>query len=474
MLQSLRARLLVTHLLVGGLVFIILSLSFLFLLANNVAVERFVYGQLDTIARVGLTQARPQLDRGQGAQLNRLLGIMGRSIGARALVIDDSGEAVFFSAEDLPLPEEGAIRSALESDAGQGSYRDSLGRKWLMVVRPLRGERLLVVVAPRPNIRTLALLLQEGLTPLLQAALVTLAASLLLALLMARWVSSPLRKLSAASGKVAAGEFGQRIEPSGPKEVRELAVAFNEMVQKVQDGQAALRDFVANVSHELKTPLTSVQGFAQAIADGTAQGKQLEEAAAVIFDEAVRMRRLVDDLLDLARFDAGEALLARDPVDLGSLLQAVSERLQLAAESRGVELRVRVPELPRIIGDGDRLAQVFTNLVDNGIKHSPEEGEVTLRGRSGLGWVSVEIIDKGPGIEPQSLDRIFERFYQGDPSRHKDESQGTGLGLAISQEIVRAHGGRIEASSEVGKGSIFRVLLPVARACDETLARRQR
>jgi two-component system sensor histidine kinase ResE len=252
--------------------------------------------------------------------------------------------------------------------------------------------------------------------------------------------------------------------------VRELVQAYNDMNARVLQSQMSQREFVANVSHELKTPITSVQGFSQAILDGTAGTPEAQkQAAQVIYDEAGRMHRMVLDLLDLARLDAGTLDLKCASVDLPALLREVAGKFAPQAHEAGVTIHVESqPALPQVWGDGDRLAQVFTNLVDNALKHTPAGGSLTLR--AGLsdstsdprnGQVDVEVIDTGEGISADALPHIFERFYQSDPSRPGGEKHGAGLGLAIVKEIVGAHGGKIGVRSRPGAGSTFTVSLPV-------------
>ena len=255
----------------------------------------------------------------------------------------------------------------------------------------------------------------------------------------------------------------------GPAEVKELGKAFNEMVHRVQASQQSQRDFVANVSHELKTPLTSIQGFAQAILDGAVPNEQsLHQAAQVIYDESSRMHRMVVELLDLARLDSGIAEIERLPVNLNTLLQAIYEKFQPIAQQAQVTLRLHLGVLPEIQGDGDRLAQVFTNLVDNAIKFTPPGGTVTLSSQVTDDCVYLSVEDGGPGIPAGERERIFERFYQTDKSRRGDRTRGVGLGLAIAREIIQAHGGAISigepaASKSSAYGSVFVVKIPLAR-----------
>jgi two-component system sensor histidine kinase ResE len=222
----------------------------------------------------------------------------------------------------------------------------------------------------------------------------------------------------------------------------------------------------------MKTPLTSIQGFAQALVDGTARDEAgRRQAGRVIHEEAERLRRLVDDLLDLARLDAGQIEFERRPVDVAAILEAVLERQSVLAGKKSLHLIKRIGHPPTLIGDGDRLAQVFTNLIGNAIEHTPPGGEVGLVCEHEDGWVRVHVDDNGPGIPDDELNRIFERFYQVDKARQRGGGHGAGLGLAISNEIVRAHGGRLKAQSVVGRGSRFSVELPVVRSDDDTLVR---
>jgi len=204
--------------------------------------------------------------------------------------------------------------------------------------------------------------------------------------------------------------------------------------------------------------------------DGTVDsGPALKMAAGIIKTEADRMYRLVVDLLDLARFDAGTVVLDRKVLDLDKLLRlVVNQLIPQAAEAR-VKLGLNVDPLPTCVGDEDRLAQVFTNLVDNAIKHTPENGFVKLNATSEAGLARIEIIDSGKGIPEEHLSRIFERFYKVDGSRKKEAKPGTGLGLAIAQQIVQAHDGSISVRSIPVEGSVFEVEIPVVKANDQTV-----
>jgi two-component system, OmpR family, sensor histidine kinase ResE len=180
----------------------------------------------------------------------------------------------------------------------------------------------------------------------------------------------------------------------------------------------------------------------------------------VIYDESGRMHRMVLDLLDLARLDAGTLDLQRASVDLVALLNGIVEKFTPQARQGNVNIHVEASPLPAVIGDGDRLAQVFTNLVDNALKFTPSGGSITLRARQEGSVILVEVADSGAGISPEAIAHIFDRFFQADPSRSGGQKHGAGLGLAIVKEIVAAHGGKISVRSEPGTGSTFTVTLP--------------
>jgi signal transduction histidine kinase len=352
----------------------------------------------------------------------------------------------------------------------QGRINDQDGETWLYNSWSITKGDILVLVIPRLGgiqllrIEQIRQILRDDYLPtFFRAGLIAFVLAVLFAAWMGSWITAPLKKIEVASKAVAGGEFLQ-IPVEGPDEVKALAGSYNEMVQRVQSTQQSQRDFVANVSHELKTPLTSIQGFSQAIQDGTVNSEQaLQKAAGIINTEADRMYRLVVDLLDLARFDAGTINLDQSVLDLTKLLTHVTEQLIPQASRAQVHLKLDVESMPTCIGDNDRLAQVFTNLVDNAIKHTSPEGIVRVNAWSESGLARIQVMDSGDGIQKEHLPRIFERFYKIDKSRKKDGELGTGLGLAIAQQIVNAHDGWLSVESTVGVGSIFEVVIPVVK-----------
>ena len=360
-------------------------------------------------------------------------------------------------------PAQWPARGQLLTGTGQRHYFIALPAANL---RTVTDDTVLVVLVSRDTARVL----REVMPFLLVAGMIGFVISLLFAFAMSRWISWPMRTIARAAEGLAEGNYDQSVEVTSPDEARRLAESFNDMVRQVKAAQESQRDFVANVSHELKTPLTSIQGFAQAILDGTAgDAAARQQAAQIIQSEANRMARLVEDLLALARITGDRDRTSWVELDVPALVEACVQRLAVPAERKQVTVRSEMLPVPCVRGNPDRLAQVFTNLLDNAIKHSPIEGEVVVSGRVRADasskhrkqWIEIRIADSGPGIPRESLSRIFERFYQVDRSRSTRDG-GAGLGLAITREIIGAHDGQIHAENRVSSGAVFVVRLPEA------------
>ncbi len=305
---------------------------------------------------------------------------------------------------------------------------------------------------------------------LLFSGLIGVAAALVLGFLLAQSVGAPLRNIARAARSVARGNYRQRVPATGPREVRDLASNFNRMTEEVQRSQQTLRDFLANISHELKTPLTSIRGFSEAITDGTIDDPAgIDRSARIIHNESNRVLRLVEELLDLARIESGQVSMRQEDLSLNELLEHIHEVFAIRAEEAGVALQVRTHADSRIRGDFDRLEQVLNNLLDNAFRHTGEGGMVRVASRDlQPGVVQVTVTDSGVGIPQEDVPHLFERFYRAkqNGATHTNGpsgpsgTKGYGLGLAITREIVRAHGGEIWATSEVGRGTTFVFTLP--------------
>jgi len=348
-----------------------------------------------------------------------------------------------------------------------GRFIEADGDEWLfsgiVEFQGLLSSRAALVSDLRDEGRSLSSTLADYGTalavPVIQAALVGLIVAFVIAAIISRTIARPLQQFARAAQSVAQGHYSEHVPEQGPPEMRAVAEALNQMSHEVSTTQQAQRDFLINVSHDLKTPLTSIQGYSQAIMDGATRDPR--QAAGIIYDEAARLGRMVTELTDLARLQAGGVTLKQEVVDLGTMTQAIAQRIQVVAERKSIALHVDAPPGLAVTGDGDRLAQVLTNLLSNAIKYTPEGGQVWAAVSAQDGGVAVTIRDTGIGIPPGEEARIFERFYQVDKTR--GPKRGTGLGLAISREIVLAHRGRISAhSAGVNQGTVFSVWLPQA------------
>jgi signal transduction histidine kinase len=395
---------------------------------------------------------------------------------AQSLVVYDTagiyqrGDRIPMARDNPRFVSERVERFSRERRVVVGRFQDPDKQEWLFAGisvtanRPLADELSLLLAEPRPTASLQSVLNSLSnalLPPLVQAMTVGGVMALVLAFFISRNIAKPLQALSEGASAVARGDYDVRVPETGPQEVQSVAGAFNYMSEEVRNTQQAQRDFMANVSHDLKTPLTSIQGYSQAIMDGVAPDPA--DVAGIIHDEAARMNRMVIQLTDLARLQAGRLSMKMTALDMNNIAEAIVQRLSVVADSKQIQLHIKTQPLPTITGDGDRLAQVMTNLVSNAIKYTDPGGHVYVETQRRHDGVEIRVRDTGMGISQKELDRIFERFYQVDKAR--GPSRGTGLGLAITQEIVEAHGGTIQVDSPgTGQGTTFTIWLPAADA----------
>ena len=299
------------------------------------------------------------------------------------------------------------------------------------------------------------------------AGAIALTVSFIVSYFISRSISGPLRRITQASKQMAQGNYDVHIPISGEDEVGRLAEAFNQMALEVSTSQRMMKDLLANVSHELKTPLTSIQGFSQAIIDGVVtEEADLKEYSQTIFEESNRMRALVDDLLLLSQIESGQVSMEHTHVDLRQLLEYTMERFQFAIRDAGIESGLHVEPMPAVHGDARRLEQVFSNLMQNAVRHTPRGGIITVRAHTlSGGHISVGVHNTGSVIPNEDLPRVFERFFQVDRARAR-KGGSSGLGLSIVAEIVEAHGGAVRAISSGEGGTEFIVILPNPRTSE--------
>jgi signal transduction histidine kinase len=270
-----------------------------------------------------------------------------------------------------------------------------------------------------------------------------------------RGTARPIGDVMDAASRVADGDYSARAPVHGPREVRELAEAFNEMAARIEAGERQRRDLVADVSHELRTPLSVIQARIEGIVDGVYPPDR--EHLGLVLDQTSVLARLLDDLLLLSKAEAGALTLEREPTPPSALVEDAGEAYRDDAAERGIRLETRAADgLPNVDVDRVRIGQVLTNLVTNALRYTPRGGSVTVSAQRDERGVAFEVTDTGPGIAADDLTHVFDRFTK------SVESRGSGLGLAIARSLVEAHGGSIGARSDAS-GTQFRFVLPPAR-----------
>ena len=288
------------------------------------------------------------------------------------------------------------------------------------------------------------------------------AAGILLVSLMSRRILAPLQTLSAAARRLGQGDLSQRVPVSGPTELEHLGYTFNTMAENLQHAEQQRRNLMADVAHELRTPLSNIQGYLEAVNDGLLAADQ--STINTLRQQTAHLVSLVEDLRLLALAEAGALHLNRQPESVEELLGAAVEAFQPRAEAKEISLSLAVaPGLPPVSLDRTRIAQVVGNLLENAIFHTPQGGAVTVgasRTSTPSDVVEVSVGDTGPRHRPQDLPAVFERFYRVDPSRARTTG-GAGLGLTIARQLVEAHQGAIRVESRLGEGTRFIFTLPL-------------
>jgi signal transduction histidine kinase len=326
---------------------------------------------------------------------------------------------------------------------------DFEGTRYLYAARLFKGKGFVLL---RPADST-----NSAWRPHIEGLIIAAAATALLAgviaFLLARAIARPVRRVAEATRKLATSTGSPPLVPvEGPRELRSLAQSFNEMALQLARAREAEQAFLLSVSHELKTPLTAIRGYAEGLGEGALPA---DEAAEVIVRESKRLERLLGDLLDLARMRKAEFSVRREPIDLAELAREAVRRYEGQARDFGVALEADAPADAPAMGDADRALQVISNLVENALRLTPAGGSVRIVASPG----EIRVEDTGPGLGAEELDRAFERFYL--HSRYgRERPVGSGLGLAIVKELVEGMGGSVEARSTPNELTVFTVRLP--------------
>jgi heavy metal sensor kinase len=421
--------------------------------------------------------------RQPGTPQDQAAAYLVRELGNRSdvavAVLDDKGNilnstAAMFGDNGITLPElpEGwaSLASASDSDPGY---------QWIFnVPNSARHMAVLIPVTLQASNGTSSVLYLEQVTSLepadavlnqvrfyvLLGIVVGTAVGVVAGMLLTRAILRPLDRMVRTAEAIAAGDLDRRLRlPAGRNEVARLGSAFDHMVDRLGAALEAQRRFVADASHELRTPLTSLEGLSEMLLMGADRGdsRVVQRTVRSMHNELGRLGRLVADLLTLSRIDSTAAPVRAVPTDMCRLINEVSEQLGPMSLNSGVRLQARCEGPAVVNGEPDKLKQVVLNLADNALRYTPQGGEVLLLAVHDpqKRQVLVRVQDTGPGIAPEDLPHIFDRFYRGDPSRAR-ATGNSGLGLAIVHAIVQAHGGTITVESAVGTGSRFTIVLP--------------
>lgn len=304
---------------------------------------------------------------------------------------------------------------------------------------------------------------------LIVAASFAVLAAVLVSIFVTRRIVRPVQSMMETSQRIAAGEYHERVGPEGvpDDELGRLAEAFNRMAASLEQTEQRRMALIGDVAHELRTPLSSIKSVMEGLTDGVLPPEP--ETFQMVQTEVSRLQRLVHDLQELSRAEAGEIALERESVAVATLVEAAAERLAPQFQDKGVRLQVNVPDtLPPVQVDPNRITQVLLNLIGNALQYTPPDGEVSVEARGDDGMVAISVTDTGIGIPSEHLPHLFERFYRVDKSRSR-LGGGSGIGLTIAKHLVDAHGGHIWAESAGrGEGSTFTVTLPTRAEEDES------
>lgn len=397
-------------------------------------------------------------------------GLLGIDAGSRNYYILDgtTGKTLATSALDGG----GSIDmtpNILTALSGREGSDGSPNGRYMDVAVPVSGDDGSYIIYIRDNKHTVQTLNNELIKIILEALAIGIVVSAALSIILSRTMLQPIQSMTRAAEKMAGGDFSAKIDVQSDDEIGILSDTFNDMAGRLEQNLEDLkmseqmrREFVANVSHELRTPITSIKSYAETLAENDDIPPEMRaDFLRVIQNESTRMTKIVQDLLELSRFDSGKTKFEFERFNLEQSVRDVCAALAPSAKEHNHTINLELEWLlPEIVGDSSRIEQVLMNLISNAIKYTPDGGTIDVSSGHSGDEVWVRIQDSGVGIPKEDLDRVFDRFYRVDKARSR-ESGGTGLGLSIAQEIVSRHGGRIELESEPGKGTTATVVLKI-------------
>lgn len=404
---------------------------------------------------------------GQNRHPEKLALRLAEVVGARVTIADEEGRMLADSdpdraSEDLAAQPE--IVAALRGEVGEATRSDPTRGDVVFVAVRANDDLIVRLAAPLSAVEAPVDAMQNR---LLFALLLATAAAALLGLIASRIAARPLRAMTEAADRIAKGNYDVDLPPPSPDEFGVLTEALGSLARQLEGDMARIaklekirRDFVANLSHELRTPVTAVQGYAETLLEGAPDEETRREFLGVIHHHAKRLNALVDALIRLSAIEArAPEDTAREPVDLGAIAKHVVATARAKSKDREVTIEVGVSEPSKVWGDPLGVEQIVDNLVDNAIKYGKPGGTVRLSSVTRGPWVELSVSDDGPGIAAEHLPRLFERFYRVDPGRSRARG-GVGLGLAIVRHLAEAMGGTIDVESTPGVETRFTLRLP--------------
>jgi signal transduction histidine kinase len=472
---GIRVKLLLSYFLVIALCMLVLG-TVLVETIGGAFVTDMEKGMIDK-ARL-LTPAFPALSpdsdiaQQQLSSLHSYIRKLSTEIGHRIRMLDAQGVVLADSALPTPSAGESVADRPEVKKALAGSYSGYMRHtpeapdnflSMYVALPVIREGKTVGVIYLSSTLRHVRQMLDEIGNRFRIAALIAILLSIIMSVLLARAFSKPIQVLRQAANELASGNWAARAQVTSRDELGQLAKSFNDMADKLVELEKVRRDYMSEISHELRTPLTAIKGFAETLQEAGADDSAVRQRYLDrIIAKTDHLSRLVQELLDLARLEAGQTQLSLQPIELEPIILEAVETLRIQAEERGVRIGIMTAEnLPTILGDGRRLQQVLENLISNALRATERGGEVRVSAGQSDGLVAIEVTDTGIGIPEEQQSHIFERFYRIDTA-NKSAQAGTGLGLTIAKRIVEAHGGQISVTSKPDCGATFRFTLPIA------------
>ncbi len=450
-MRSIQFRLLVSFTLV-----ILVTIAMVFFFINQ-ATQAEIQQYQERISQIRADRMRSELavyyfQHDNWEEIQPLIVQWGNIYGQRLVLTDSNGITVADSESTM---------IGKPFNAAKGWYQSPLIN--FSMIQPVQIVGTIYVSPPsstEASLISLRILYSEVGRFFIWGGLIAIAIAVIVTFFLSRRILHPVKVLSNAARRIGGGNFSERIHIKEKSELGELATAFNNMASDLERSEKLHRDLIADTAHEIRTPLSNIRGYLEAIRDDVV--KPDKSTIDSLYEEVTLLSRLVNDLQDLALADAGQLKLVRQPEQIGELINQAILVIRAKAVTKGITLDTLEisKELPLCDIDSYRISQVLNNLLDNAIAHTSSGGSIEVSAAQSGNWVDIKVKDSGEGIPPDELRNIFERFYRVDKSRARSTG-GHGLGLTIAKRIVEAHGGTITATSTVGEGSQFTFTVPI-------------